>query len=164
MIIFFRKCKSGYYHFSRWYIWLSSIILYRIDRPCHWFTYYLKAPIYGYEEENDRYHIVESRIEEELGPAPETYGLAAYDALWLATFVDLDAVPENDESTKLAMNTLSDTYFGVTGWTKLDENGDRVHWDYDIWAISENNGNYEWRLDAMYQVDPGEEGKLMYVE
>jgi branched-chain amino acid transport system substrate-binding protein len=78
--------------------------------------------------------------------------------------VDLDAVPENDESTKLAMNTLSDTYFGVTGWTKLDENGDRVHWDYDIWAISENNGNYEWRLDAMYQVDPGEEGKLMYVE
>ncbi|OBZ35684.1 hypothetical protein [Methanohalophilus sp. DAL1] len=41
---------------------------------------------------------------------------AAYDVLWLATFVDLDAVPENDESTKLAMNTLSDTYFGVTGW------------------------------------------------
>jgi branched-chain amino acid transport system substrate-binding protein len=41
------------------------------------------------------------------------------------------------------MNTLSDTYFGVTGWTKLDENGDRVHWDYDIWAISENNGNYD---------------------
>ncbi|PQV43305.1 hypothetical protein [Methanohalophilus euhalobius] len=68
---------------------------------------------------------------------------AAYDVLWLATFVDLDAVPENDESTKLAMNTLSDTYFGVTGWTKLDENGDRVHWDYDIWAISENNGNYD---------------------
>jgi len=124
----------------------------------------LRAPIYGYEEENDRYHVVESRIEEELGRAPETYALAAYDALWLATFVDLDAVPENDESTKLAMNTLSDTYFGVTGWTKLDENGDRVHWDYDIWAISENDGNYEWKLDARYQVDPGEEGKLMYVE
>jgi branched-chain amino acid transport system substrate-binding protein len=122
------------------------------------------TPIYGYEEENDRYMAIESRVEEKLGRLPETYALAAYDALWIATFVDLDSVPESDESIRLAMNTLTDTYFGVTGWTKLDENGDRENWDYDIWTISETDSGHQWERAARYQVDPGEEGKLIFVE
>ena len=124
----------------------------------------VRAPIYGYEEENDRYQAVESRIERQLGRLPETYALSAYDALWIATFVDLDAITDNDESVKMAMNTLTDTYFGVTGWTKLDENGDRDHWDYDIWTVTEDNEGYQWKLAARYQVDPGEDGKLIYTE
>ncbi|KXS45073.1 MAG: branched-chain amino acid transport system substrate-binding protein [Methanolobus sp. T82-4] len=124
----------------------------------------IMAPIYGYEEENDRYMAIESRVEERLGRLPETYALAAYDALWIATFVDLDSVPENDKSIRLAMNTLTDTYFGVTGWTKLDENGDRENWDYDIWTISETDSGHQWERAARYQVDPGEEGKLIFVE
>lgn len=124
----------------------------------------IMTPIYGYEEENDRYMAIESRVEEKLGRLPETYALAAYDALWIATFVDLDSVPESDESIRLAMNTLTDTYFGVTGWTKLDENGDRENWDYDIWTISETDSGHQWERAARYQVDPGEEGKLIFVE
>ena len=124
----------------------------------------MMAPIYGYEEENDRYMAIESRIEEKLGRLPETYALSAYDALWIATFVDLDSVPENDESIRFAMNTLTDTYFGVTGWTILDENGDREHWDYDIWTISEIDDGYQWERAARYQVDPGEKGELIFVE
>ncbi len=124
----------------------------------------IMTPIYGYEEENDRYMAIESRVEEKLGRLPETYALAAYDALWIATFVDLDSVPESDESIRLAMNTLTDTYFGVTGWTKLDENGDRENWDYDIWTITESDDVYQWERAARYQVDPGEEGKLIFVE
>jgi branched-chain amino acid transport system substrate-binding protein len=124
----------------------------------------MMAPIYGYEEENDRYMAIESRIEEKLGRLPETYALSAYDALWIATFADLDSIPENDESIRLAIETLSDTYFGVTGWTKLDENGDRENWDYDIWMVSETNTGYQWERAARYQVDPGEDGKLIFVE
>ncbi|WP_406661009.1 penicillin-binding protein activator [Methanolobus sp. ZRKC3] len=115
----------------------------------------VKAPVYGYVGENDRYQTVGSRIEEELGRVPETYALSAYDALWIATFVDLDAITENDESTKLAMDTLSETYFGITGWTKLDENGDREHWDYDIWTITEEDGTYQWELSARYLCHSG---------
>lgn len=109
-----------------------------------------KAPVYGYAGENDRYQTVESRIQEQIGRLPETYALSAYDALWIATFVDLDAITDNHESVKMAMDTITETYFGVTGWTKLDENGDREHWDYDIWTITEEDGTYQWELTARY--------------
>ncbi|WP_406669992.1 ABC transporter substrate-binding protein [Methanolobus sp. ZRKC4] len=124
----------------------------------------IKSPIYGYEEENDEYQVIESRIEEQLGRVPETYALSAYDALWIATFVDTDAVTDNDESIKMAISALTNKYFGITGWAKLDENGDRVHWDYDVWTINKVNEDYQWKLVARYQVDPGDDGKLIFVE
>ncbi|WP_269852010.1 type 1 periplasmic-binding domain-containing protein [Methanosarcina horonobensis] len=107
----------------------------------------VKAPIYGYVGENDIYQAVGPRIEERLGRLPESYALTAYDALWIATFVDLDAIPDNDESLKMAVNTLTDTYHGISGWTILNENGDRKYWDYDIWTVTEENGSYQWKKD-----------------
>lgn len=107
----------------------------------------VKAPIYGYVGENDIYLKIGPRIEERLGRIPEPYALTTYDALWIATFVDLDAVPENDQSIKMAMNTLTGTYYGVSGWTILNENGDRKYWDYDIWKVTEENGSYQWEKD-----------------
>lgn len=106
----------------------------------------VKAAMYGYVRANDMYQIVGPEIEEELGRMPDSYALAAYDALWLATFVDLDSIPENDDSVKLAMTSLTNTYYGVSGWTILDDNGDRKYWDYDVWAVSETDGTYQWEL------------------
>nr|WP_321496795.1 ABC transporter substrate-binding protein [uncultured Methanolobus sp.] len=106
----------------------------------------IKAAMYGYVRANDLYQVVGPEIEEELGRMPDSYALAAYDALWLATFVDLDSIPENDASVKLAMTSLTNTYYGVSGWTILDENGDRKYWDYDVWTVSETDGTYQWEL------------------
>ncbi|MDD3247216.1 MAG: ABC transporter substrate-binding protein [Methanosarcina sp.] len=106
----------------------------------------VRAPVYGYLRANDRYQVVGPKIEARLGRLPESYALTAYDALWVAAFVNLDAIPDNDESLKMAMNTITDTYFGINGWTKLNENGDRKYWDYDIWTVAEENGSYKWEL------------------
>ncbi|SDF44740.1 amino acid/amide ABC transporter substrate-binding protein, HAAT family [Methanolobus vulcani] len=106
----------------------------------------IKAAMYGYVRANDLYQVVGPEIEEELGRMPDSYALAAYDALWLATFVDLDSIPENDDSVKLAMKSLTNTYYGVSGWTILDENGDRKYWDYDVWTVNETDGTYQWEL------------------
>jgi branched-chain amino acid transport system substrate-binding protein len=106
----------------------------------------LKAPMYGYVRANDKYQEIAPRIEEELGRIPESYALTTYDACWIATFVDLDAISNDDESLKLAMNTLTDTYFGISGWTLLNENGDRKYWNYDIWTVTEEDGSYQWEL------------------
>ncbi len=106
----------------------------------------VKAPVYGYLRTNDRYQVIGPKIESRLGRLPESYALTAYDALWIATFVNLDAIPDNDDSLKMAVNTLTDTYFGISGWTKLNENGDRKYWDYDIWTVAEENGSYKWEL------------------
>lgn len=105
------------------------------------------APIYGYVGENDLYQVTEPKIEKRLGRIPESYALTSYDALWIATFVHLDAVPDNDKSIKIAMDTLTDTYYGISGWTILNEQGDRKYWDYDIWKVTGENGTYHWEKE-----------------
>ncbi len=105
----------------------------------------LKAPVYGQMLANDLYQKVQPSIEKQLGRPPESYALTAYDALWLSTFVCLDSIPDDDASIKLAMETLSDTYFGVSDWMILDENGDRKYWNYDIWTINEVSDGYKWQ-------------------
>lgn len=105
------------------------------------------APIYGYVGENDLYQVTGPKIEKRLGRIPESYALTAYDALWIGTFVNLDAVPDNDKSIKMAMDTLTDTYYGISGWTILNENGDRKYWDYDIWKVTEEDGSYRWEKE-----------------
>jgi branched-chain amino acid transport system substrate-binding protein len=106
----------------------------------------LKAPMYGYVRANDRYQEIAPKIEEQLGRVPESYALTTYDACWIATFVDLDALPDDDESIKMAMDTITDTYFGISGWTILNENGDREYWNYDIWTVTEADGSNQWEL------------------
>ena len=106
----------------------------------------LKAPMYGYVRQNDRYQEIAPRIEEQLGRVPESYALATYDACWIATFVDLDALSDDDESIKMAIDTITDTYYGISGWTILNDNGDREYWNYDIWTVTEDGGNYQWEL------------------
>jgi branched-chain amino acid transport system substrate-binding protein len=106
----------------------------------------LKASMYGYVRANDRYQEIAPKIEEQLGRVPESYALTTYDACWIATFVDLDALPDDDESIKMAMDTITDTYFGISGWTILNENGDREYWNYDIWTVTEADGSNQWEL------------------
>lgn len=106
----------------------------------------LKAPIYGYVKANDLYQVIGPKIEERLGRIPESYALTAYDALWIATFVNLDSIPNNDESVKMAMDTITEKNYGISGWTILNENGDREYWNYDIWTVTEGNGSYQWEL------------------
>ncbi|WMW21893.1 penicillin-binding protein activator [Methanolobus mangrovi] len=133
-----------------WYatdgIALNNKLITNEDAAAFAATTNIKAAMYGYVRANDIYQAVGPEIEEQLGRMPESYALAAYDALWIATFVDLDSIPENDESVNLAMKTLTDTYYGVSGWTILDESGDRKYWDYDIWTVSEGDGTYQWEL------------------
>ena len=105
------------------------------------------APIYGYVGENDLYKVTGPKIEKRLGRIPESYALTSYDALWIATFVHLDAVPDNDKSIKIAMDTLTDTYYGISGWTILNDQGDRKYWDYDIWKVTGEDGTYRWEKE-----------------
>ncbi|MDW7731757.1 MAG: ABC transporter substrate-binding protein [Methanolobus sp.] len=108
----------------------------------------LRASMYGYVIANDRYQEVGPRIEEKLGRTPESYALTSYDALWIATFADLDAIPDDDQSVKMAVNALSETYWGISGWTILNENGDRKYWNYDIWTVTGEDRSLQWELYA----------------
>jgi branched-chain amino acid transport system substrate-binding protein len=104
----------------------------------------VSASMYGYLNDNTRSKAIELKIEEQLGRLPESYALAAYDALWIATYVYQDPISDNDEIIKLAMTSNTDRYHGISGWTILNENGDRESWTYYIWTVTEENGSYQW--------------------
>lgn len=120
-------------------------------------------PLYGEEEETDKYGLVQARIQAKIGRPPEAYAVAAYDAFWVATHAYLATGGTKDTAAlKKALQETAESYFGATGWTSLNEAGDRKFGDYDFWAITEDNGVFQWVLVARYQVDPGLPGRLIY--
>jgi len=104
----------------------------------------VSAPMYGYLNDNTKSKAIELKIEERLGRIPESYALSAYDALWIATYVYQDPISDNEEILKMAMSSNTDKYHGISGWTILNENGDRESWTYYIWTVNEENGSYQW--------------------
>ena len=111
----------------------------------------------------EKYGLVEDQIRKKIGRPPDNYALAAYDALWVATLSYLATGGTNDSATlKKALQQTAGSYFGATGWTALNEAGDRKFGNYDFWAVREDNGTFLWERVARYQVDPGLPGRLIY--
>lgn len=108
---------------------------------------HLSAPIYGYTSDSEKCQVAEQEIKERLGRLPESYALTAYDALAIATFVNMEAISGNEEKVKMAMDANTETYHGISGWTILNENGDRKYWEYNIWTVTEGNGTYQWEKE-----------------
>ena len=89
---------------------------------------------------------VSERISTKLGREPDTYALAAYDALWVLTQAYIDTSKHDVDTLKAAVAKAADTYFGATAWTGLNFAGDREFAVYDFWAVSEENGVFQWKL------------------
>lgn len=113
-------------------------------------------PVFGEEEETDNFQEIEKRIEEKLGRRPDSYSIAAYDSTWVV--MNAYADKPNKANLKKAITITAQYYYGATGWTYLDENGDRKLGDYDLWKV---NKNKEWEIAARYQVDAGIGGWLV---
>lgn len=116
------------------------------------------APLLGLSESTrPRWQPVADRIEAETGQSPDAFGLAAYDAAWIAALAYLQTGESSDvEALKAALAYTANRYYGVTGPTELTEAGDRVTGDFDFWAIGDANGGYEWWRAASYSAVTGE--------
>lgn len=106
---------------------------------------------------------IQKEIQDRLGRTSETDALAAYDALWVATLACL-AVGDAEDTASLqkALVRTANSYHGATGWTALNEAGDRAFGDYDFWAIKNVTGRFEWVRVARYEVSPGLPGTIQY--
>jgi len=71
---------------------------------------------------------------------PGSYNYALYDAVFLATLSTLQAGAYDGEAIKNALPEVASHYFGMTGWTILDEAGDRAFAPYEIQAIMPTAG------------------------
>ena len=97
-----------------------------------------------------------ARIQSVLGRAPEVYALTAYDAVWVGVRTYIYTGFRRDIAMfKSAFTSEAANYFGVTGNTTLDVNGDRAYGNYDFWAMKQIQSSRQWQIVARYNSATG---------
>ena len=112
----------------------------------------LQCPVFGFDEEAASiYNPIQIRIFNTIGSNVSIYALAAYDILWTTVIARLTQENNPDFATfKAHFIETAAGYYGATGRTELDTNGDRMHAIYDFWTIGNANSKYVWQLSAKY--------------
>src|SRR3989441_1591811 len=70
------------------------------------------------------------------GQSCDQYCLGAYDDVWLSALATLQAGSYDGTKIQAIISTVASNYYGLTGWTEFDTNGDRVPPSYQIWKIA----------------------------
>jgi branched-chain amino acid transport system substrate-binding protein len=118
------------------------------------------SPVYGEEEESGGFLDVKQRVQAMTGVAADPYSLAAYDATAIAARSLLNSEDASYEQLKTAVEHTASYYYGVTGWTKFIESGDRAYAVYGFWTVKTLNGTLTWVQVARFQSDPGQPGRF----
>jgi len=114
-------------------------------------------PIFGLEEgARDIWEPLAARIRARSNTEPDAFALAVYDAVWVVArgYVASGATLSIDQLKK-AFTTAASTHYGATGWTALNDAGDRKYGDFDYWGIRMVNGAPQWTLVAKYETRTG---------
>ncbi|MCX6240964.1 MAG: ABC transporter substrate-binding protein [Bacteroidetes bacterium] len=127
------------------------------------FSHALPCPSFGLDETAiDKWQPLTERIQSSIGRSPEVYALTAYDAVWVGVKTYLAAGTQTDIATlKLAFVDESSNYFGASGNTTLDVNGDRAYGNYDFWAVRQTPAGYIWQISAQYNSATGVLSRLI---
>ena len=112
----------------------------------------LMCPVFGYDPDaRSKWEPLVNELYNELDRKPEIYALVAYDALWLAMLTYLSTGEDPDiPALKEAFAMQANNYYGVTGWTKFNDAGDRALATYDFWAIAGILNAPVWEIKASY--------------
>jgi branched-chain amino acid transport system substrate-binding protein len=100
---------------------------------------------------SDIFERVRDKVKQVYGREPETYTYTMYDILWVLVLSILTVDKYDVTAVKGVLPIVSSQYFGASGWTILNENGDRVGGDYDVWAIEKVGDKYEWKVVGTYK-------------
>lgn len=109
------------------------------------------CPVFGQIGNLQQLLDMSEKVRDLTGLAPTDYALAAYDAAWVTALAEASTGgPVDIERTKSVLADTAEKYYGVTGSTALDENGDRRSGDYDFWAIRQEDEVYHWEQVATF--------------
>jgi branched-chain amino acid transport system substrate-binding protein len=90
------------------------------------------------------------RYKDKAGFEPYFTSYSIYDCLWLAALSTLQAQTYSGPEIKAILPSIASSYFGATGWTELNENGDRKYPTYNIYRIVKEGGQAEWKTIGFY--------------
>ena len=116
------------------------------------YTHGLPCPLFGLDDAaKSKWQPLRDRISEQISRTPDVYAFTAYDALWVMVRGYLMAGKDHSIGTlKNVVLHEASTYFGTTGNTQLDTNGDRAFGNYDFWAVKTDSAGYGWKRVARY--------------
>lgn len=101
---------------------------------------------------SSKYESFRRRMKEITGEEPDSYSYNIYDATWVAALAILEAGTYDGEIIQKILPDVASRYFGVSGWTLLNENGDRVGGDYVIYKVVQKDGGYSWTVAGYYRI------------
>jgi branched-chain amino acid transport system substrate-binding protein len=113
-------------------------------------------PILGLrDEDRSLWEPVLEEVEDDLDRAPDTFALAAYDALVVAhkAFKAAGTDATADE-LGAALVTAAEAHVGLTGPAVLNDAGDRASASFDFWSVCEDGDAYVWVRTINYAPDP----------
>jgi branched-chain amino acid transport system substrate-binding protein len=116
-------------------------------------------PILGLRDEDSAlWQPVIETVEEEIGRRPDTFALAAYDALVvLHMAIESAGVDADAESLGAALVNAAEGHTGLTGPTELNEAGDRASASFDFWSVCPDGSAFTWVRTISYA--PAESGE-----
>ena len=111
-------------------------------------------PILGLRDEDEaRWGPVVEDLEDTLGRRPDSFALAAYDALVVGHLAIEEAgVDAEIDELATALVEAADNYVGLTGPTVLNAAGDRASASFDFWAVCPDGDGYIWQRTISYAV------------
>jgi branched-chain amino acid transport system substrate-binding protein len=115
------------------------------------------SPVFGLEAgAHEIWEPLVERIRSRTDLMPDAFALAVYDAVWVAArgYVASGA-PLDLERLKRAFTTAASSHYGATGWTVLNDAGDRRYGDFDFWAIRVVEAQPRWERVARYETRTG---------
>jgi branched-chain amino acid transport system substrate-binding protein len=96
-----------------------------------------------------KYKDWEQRYIAKAGFEPYFTAVNIYDCLWVAALSVLEAQEYNGETIHKILPKVADSYYGVGGWTALNEAGDRKYPTYNIYQIVKD-GEIKWKTIGFY--------------
>jgi branched-chain amino acid transport system substrate-binding protein len=110
------------------------------------------APIFGVDPSaSARWQPIAARITTRAGRAPDAFALAVYDAVLIAAQAYLAMGARSDIATLRGRYVESaGSFYGTTGWTKLNAAGDRQFGNFDFFSLKTTAGSTSWLLSGTY--------------
>jgi ABC-type branched-subunit amino acid transport system substrate-binding protein len=98
--------------------------------------------------DSEAYQTKVDEVTTRLGYTPPTLAMIAYDTYQLAVRAYLEAGSDDPAIMKTALQQVAETYQGITGDLRFNENGDRATGSYAYWTVKNIDEQYLWQSDS----------------
>lgn len=115
-----------------------------------WRVKYANPTLARVETARGKWAPLSAAVRKSIKLEADAFALSSYDACWCAVLARLMAGTDDLEAWRAHFMLTADSFFGATGWGRLNENGDRAFGAYDFWVIRNGGTAPEWARMAQY--------------